>query len=101
HAELLALHSFPTRRSSDLPARRGGHRLCLRAVGGGDDGGGGVIVIASCAGLTRASIHLQKSLSKRMDCQVKPGNDDHFIARSPSDRKSTRLNSSHSQTSYA
>jgi hypothetical protein len=30
---------------------------------------------ASCAGLTRASIHLRKSLSKRMDCRVKPGND--------------------------
>jgi hypothetical protein len=25
--------------------------------------------------LTRASIHLRKSLSKRMDCRVKPGND--------------------------
>ena len=31
---------------------------------------------ASCAGLTRASINLRKSLSKRMDCRVKPGNDD-------------------------
>jgi hypothetical protein len=30
---------------------------------------------ASCAGLTRASIILRKSLSKRMDCRVKPGND--------------------------
>jgi hypothetical protein len=25
--------------------------------------------------LTRASIHLRKTLSKRMDCRVKPGND--------------------------
>src|SRR4051794_16558299 len=31
---------------------------------------------ASCAGLTRASIHLHKTLSKRMDCRVKPGNDE-------------------------
>jgi hypothetical protein len=31
---------------------------------------------ASCAGLTRASIHLRKSLSKKMDCRVKPGNDE-------------------------
>jgi hypothetical protein len=30
----------------------------------------------SCAGLTRASIHLRKSLSKKMDCRVKPGNDE-------------------------
>src|SRR4051812_21467340 len=37
--------------------------------------------ITSCAGLTRASIvrgsgHPAKILSKRMDCRVKPGNDD-------------------------
>jgi hypothetical protein len=30
---------------------------------------------ASCAGLTRASINLRKSLPKKMDCRVKPGND--------------------------
>src|SRR5258707_945080 len=30
---------------------------------------------ASCAGLTRASITLHKTLSKWMDCRVKPGND--------------------------
>src|SRR3954463_12284617 len=31
--------------------------------------------VASCAGLTRASILLHKSLSKEMDCRVKPGNE--------------------------
>jgi hypothetical protein len=31
---------------------------------------------SACAGLTRASIYLRKSLSKMMDCRVKPGNDD-------------------------
>jgi hypothetical protein len=31
---------------------------------------------ASYAGLTRVSITLRKSLSKRMDCRVKPGNDE-------------------------
>jgi hypothetical protein len=30
----------------------------------------------SCPGLTRASIPLRKSLSKKMDCRVKPGNDE-------------------------
>jgi hypothetical protein len=30
----------------------------------------------SCPGLTRASIHLQKSVAKMMDCRVKPGNDE-------------------------
>jgi hypothetical protein len=30
---------------------------------------------ASYAGLTRVSITLQKSLSKKMDCRVEPGND--------------------------
>jgi hypothetical protein len=29
----------------------------------------------SCAGLTRASITLQKTRAKKMDCRVKPGND--------------------------
>jgi hypothetical protein len=31
---------------------------------------------ASYAGLTRVSIILHKGLSKRMDCRVKPGNDE-------------------------
>ena len=35
-----------------------------------------VLNFASCAGLTRASIHLHENLSKRMDCRVKPGNDE-------------------------
>ena len=30
----------------------------------------------SCAGLTRASILFEKRLAKKMDCRVKPGNDD-------------------------
>ncbi len=30
----------------------------------------------SYAGLTRVSINLRKTLSKTMDCRVKPGNDD-------------------------
>jgi hypothetical protein len=34
---------------------------------------------ASCAGLTRASIDLRKSVSKRMDCRVKPGNDEGVV----------------------
>src|SRR4051812_29444716 len=36
------------------------------------------IQLSSCAGSTRASITLRKSLSKKMDCRVKPGNDDVF-----------------------
>jgi hypothetical protein len=35
-------------------------------------------MISSCAGLTRASINLQKSLAKMVDCRVKPGNDGFF-----------------------
>jgi hypothetical protein len=31
--------------------------------------------------LTRASIDLRKNLSKRMDCRVKPGNDETLSAR--------------------
>ncbi|HEU0082289.1 MAG TPA: hypothetical protein VFQ87_05400, partial [Bradyrhizobium sp.] len=30
---------------------------------------------SSCAGLTRASINLQKTLAKKMDGRVKPGHD--------------------------
>jgi hypothetical protein len=30
---------------------------------------------ASYAGLTRVSIHFEKTLPKKMDCRVKPGND--------------------------
>jgi len=37
---------------------------------------------ASYAGLTRVSITLRKSLSKWMDCRVKPGNDEKWIASS-------------------
>src|SRR4051812_31076502 len=37
---------------------------------------------ASYAGLTRVSIDLRKSLSKWMDCRVKPGNDEGtFVSR--------------------
>jgi hypothetical protein len=36
--------------------------------------------------LTRASIELPKSLAKRMDCRVKPGNDGFFfIPSTPGD----------------
>jgi hypothetical protein len=38
-------------------------------------------ITASCAGLTRASINLhRKHFSKRMDCRVKPGNDERYGA---------------------
>ena len=35
--------------------------------------------IPSYAGLTRVSIILQKTLAKKMDCRVKPGNDDRDV----------------------
>jgi hypothetical protein len=31
---------------------------------------------SSYAGLTRVSIDLRKNLAKKMDCRVKPGNDE-------------------------
>jgi hypothetical protein len=34
-----------------------------------------VFLNSSCAGLTRASIFFARSLTKWMDCRVKPGND--------------------------
>ena len=38
---------------------------------------------ASCAGLTRASIFYPRSLTKWMDCRVKPGNDSGVCACAP------------------
>jgi hypothetical protein len=38
-------------------------------------GAGPSTILSSCAGLTRASIPLQKTLSKKMDGRVKPGHD--------------------------
>src|SRR5882724_12024080 len=37
----------------------------------------------SCPDLIRASINLRKSLAKRMDCRVKPGNDETMESRFP------------------
>src|SRR4051794_21058482 len=45
---------------------------------------------SSCAGLTRASIHLRKSLSKKMDCRVKPGNDGSVRGTVPALRSSVK-----------
>jgi len=34
---------------------------------------------SSCPDLIRASINLQKTLANKMDCRVKPGNDDLIV----------------------
>jgi hypothetical protein len=39
-----------------------------------------MIRFTSCAGLTRASIFFEEVLRRKMDCRVKPGNDDGEIS---------------------
>ena len=43
-------------------------------------GGLSMIRFTSCAGLTRASIFFEEVLRRKMDCRVKPGNDDGEIS---------------------
>src|SRR5206468_11565957 len=76
------LHSFPTRRSSDLIC--GGCGSC--GMCGNDE----VVRLRSPDG------RLEAVLFQR-DCGATTGN----LSRTTSDRKSTRLNSSHDQISYA
>src|SRR5690349_24832716 len=71
------LHSFPTRRSSDLSRFLQVHSRCV----GNEKGVFNVHVISSLPRSLKAS-------NRR-------------LAPSPSDRKSTRLNSSHVEISYA
>src|SRR5690606_41757998 len=75
------LHSFPTRRSSDLADRRPGSRRFAGTprLGAGGRGGG--------LPLDRGRRHVR--------CRSGPA------AEPARDRKSTRLNSSHVKTSYA
>src|SRR5688572_31623447 len=75
------LHSFPTRRSSDLNVGLDGRR---------DRHGGGVGAAAAERGDVAFRVHALKARHDR-DLAVLHG----------ADRKSTRLNSSHSQISYA
>jgi len=53
---------------------------------------------ASYAGLTRVSIDLHKSLSKVMDCRVKPGNDESYLGTTAVASISTRAAFSTSRT---
>src|SRR5690606_42003645 len=73
------LHSFPTRRSSDLLARRNSGR-------GARDGGGGVGRRGTSVGPGRRTRGVGLHRALPVDAQ---------------DRKSTRLNSSHVKISYA
>src|SRR5688572_32655936 len=77
----LHLHSFPTRRSSDLAALH--PRGPLRHLQGVHEGRRPA---GPPAGDPARAVHLQEGLAP---------------ARADRDRKSTRLNSSHSQISYA
>src|SRR5690349_25156315 len=78
------LHSFPTRRSSDLERRLGGR---------GQPGGGWSGRVSRCAaGRSRSS---RPDAARGAGAQVRRG------SRLRGDRKSTRLNSSHVEISYA
>src|SRR5206468_8750626 len=95
------LHSFPTRRSSDLDEGSGtdGDRLIVIRAGlataGGRDGQVGLVFPLTGPGLTRPALQGDGANGRTVlvadDLAPRPG----------IDRKSTRLNSSHDQTSYA
>src|SRR5207302_10211085 len=80
----LYLHSFPTRRSSDLawPHRLPAHRDPFAVQGAGAGQGPGALCRGRRRGLGQAD-HSSLPLHRRLD------------------RKSTRLNSSHVKISYA
>src|SRR5690606_41324701 len=81
---LRALHSFPTRRSSDLLARQADHQR--GTVDGGIDPA--LLLPGQIGASTRYRDHLA-ALAEVLRVQR------------PADRKSTRLNSSHVKISYA
>src|SRR5690606_41841332 len=81
------LHSFPTRRSSDLDQRVNPERIIL-CIGKRHESSGRRTTPAECRG---------PSLQCRKPLQVHSG----WCARPVTDRKSTRLNSSHVKISYA
>src|SRR5690606_40470445 len=79
-----ALHSFPTRRSSDLRLSREGRELTLDAIA--------AEALVSRATAYRYFPSLEALLAEASLDLATP---------SPEDRKSTRLNSSHVKISYA
>src|SRR5207253_10840983 len=82
------LHSFPTRRSSDLPAIGSGNAGGKRSPGDGARGRG------SSGESARVSTGAVARRPGPIDCAA-------ALVFEPQDRKSTRLNSSHVATSYA
>src|SRR5688572_31187178 len=80
------LHSFPTRRSSDLevlPVSSSGHLVLVPAL------------------LDLPYAHLDPELRKSFEVALRAGTAVGLVVAMRQDRKSTRLNSSHSQISYA
>src|SRR5690625_7659267 len=76
---LHALHSFPTRRSSDLEIEGGGLRIGVRRI---------------------RELHDRIAVGRRTDDMVQ-GQLTVDLLQGAEDRKSTRLNSSHVAISYA
>src|SRR5699024_11960168 len=89
HQHLLYLHSFPTRRSSDLISTTSGP---LRAVNCSRTSGSARATVASSLRAPTGGIRSQMPSSG--DSSIRP-------AEINRDRKSTRLNSSHVSISYA
>src|SRR5206468_11310248 len=89
--DLRDLHSFPTRRSSDLGPKglAGGKRVIVALSRGGLYGAG-----APAAAFEHAESYLKAAFGF---IGITP----EFVLAEGVDRKSTRLNSSHDQISYA
>src|SRR5205085_7440979 len=94
------LHSFPTRRSSDLDGEDIHDRTALKVFG--PDSGLDPHELRRRAKIVNyALLYGKTAFTLAKDIDVTPQAAQEFIDAYFADRKSTRLNSSHSQISYA
>src|SRR5204862_6526627 len=98
---LIDLHSFPTRRSSDLACRQGDYRITTCqlvgcAVRGAEDRPRSAATLQGTGGWTAHRWHGSTGEVPKGSLSARVGE---TRRQSPSDRKSTRLNSSHVEIS--
>src|SRR5207302_9384858 len=94
-SSLRPLPSFPTRRSSDLPAPARATLVRVVLLPDADPGAGGRLLLEGARGRARASA--LSSRPRGAPLRAAPAAQEELRG----DRKSTRLNSSHVKISYA
>src|SRR5207247_9824404 len=95
HSPSPALHSVPTRRSSDLRSEEGGNHLCDPMQRAGAD-----LVVAQARG-ARADLGVRFAARLALRRERQHADVRERQGAVGEDRKSTRLNSSHEWISYA